>query len=47
MTFPRAEGVFLHNWSPPMLILHYTKPDQDWRDAELVLEHAGILAAMA
>src|SRR6202011_2596811 len=24
VTFPRAEGVFFHNWSPPILILHYT-----------------------
>jgi len=35
VTFPRAEGVFWHNWSPPMQILHYTKPNQDWREAEV------------
>ncbi len=35
VTFPRAEGVFWHNWSPPMMILHYTKPNQDWRAAEV------------
>lgn len=36
VTFPRADGVFWHNWSPPMQILHYTKPNQDWREAEVV-----------
>jgi branched-chain amino acid transport system substrate-binding protein len=35
VTFPRADGVFWHNWAPPIIILHYTKSDQDWRDAEL------------
>lgn len=35
VTFPRADGVFFHNWSPPMMILHYTKPNQDWREAEV------------
>jgi branched-chain amino acid transport system substrate-binding protein len=35
VTFPRADGVFWHNWSPPMQILHYTKPNQDWREAEV------------
>ena len=35
VTFPRAEGVFWHNWSPAMMILHYTKPNQDWRAAEV------------
>ncbi|HKF72755.1 MAG TPA: ABC transporter substrate-binding protein [Stellaceae bacterium] len=35
VTFPRTEGVFWHNWSPPMQILHYTKPNQDWRTAEV------------
>jgi branched-chain amino acid transport system substrate-binding protein len=35
VTFPRADGVFWHNWSPPMLILHYNKPNQDWREAEV------------
>jgi branched-chain amino acid transport system substrate-binding protein len=40
VTFPRAEGVFWHNWSPPMLILHYTKPNQDWREAEVAYSQA-------
>jgi len=35
VTFPRAEGVFWHNWSPAMMILHYTKSNQDWRTAEV------------
>jgi branched-chain amino acid transport system substrate-binding protein len=40
VTFPRADGVFWHNWSPPMLILHYTKPNQDWREAEVAYSQA-------
>ena len=35
VTFPRAQGVYWHNWSPPVLILHYTKAGQDWREAEV------------
>jgi branched-chain amino acid transport system substrate-binding protein len=38
--FPRAEGSFWHNWAPPILILHYTQPNQDWRRADILLEHA-------
>jgi len=41
VTFPRAEGVFFHNWSPPVLILQYTAANQDWKDANVVVEHAG------
>ena len=41
VTFPRAEGVFFHNWSPPILILHYTSANQDWKSAEIMVEHAG------
>ncbi len=41
VTFPPADGVYWHNWSPPMLVIHYTKPDQDWREADVVLEHVG------
>jgi len=41
VTFPRAEGVFFHNWSPPVLILQYTAANQDWKDASIVVEHAG------
>ncbi len=39
--FPRAAGVYWHNWSPPILILHYTKANQDWREADIILEHVG------
>ena len=41
VTFPRAEGVFFHNWSPPILILQYTSANQDWKTADVIVEHAG------
>lgn len=41
VTFPRAEGPYWHNWAPPLLILHYTKPNQDWKEAEIVVEYDG------
>jgi branched-chain amino acid transport system substrate-binding protein len=41
VTFPRAEGVYWHNWAPPVLIMQYTAPNQDWKDAEIILEHQG------
>jgi branched-chain amino acid transport system substrate-binding protein len=41
VTFPRAEGVFFHNWSPPALILQYTAANQDWKEANVILERAG------
>ncbi|MGH7707195.1 MAG: ABC transporter substrate-binding protein [Vulcanimicrobiaceae bacterium] len=42
VTFPNnAPGVLYHNWSPPVLILQYTQPNQDWKQAKLVLEHSG------
>jgi branched-chain amino acid transport system substrate-binding protein len=44
VTFPRAEGVYWHNWSPPVLILHYTDANQDWKAAEVVVEYAGTAA---
>ena len=37
-TFPRAAGILWHNWSPPVLILHYTAANQDWRQAPLVTQ---------
>ncbi|HXW25389.1 MAG TPA: ABC transporter substrate-binding protein [Xanthobacteraceae bacterium] len=40
VTFPRADGVFFHNWSPPVLILQYTAPNQDWKEADIIVEHA-------
>jgi len=36
VTFPDAPGAYWHNWAPPIMILHYTKPNEDWRQAELV-----------
>jgi branched-chain amino acid transport system substrate-binding protein len=39
VTFPRAEGVYFHNWSPPILILQYTEPNQDWRKANVALQY--------
>jgi branched-chain amino acid transport system substrate-binding protein len=41
VSFPEGKGVYWHSWSPPILILHYTKPNQDWREAEVVLQHVG------
>jgi len=41
VTFPRAEGAYWHNWSPPVLILHYSDANQDWKAAEVVVEYAG------
>jgi branched-chain amino acid transport system substrate-binding protein len=41
VTFPRADGVFFHNWSPPVLILQYTGANQDWKEANVIVEHAG------
>ena len=35
VTFPRAEGALWHNWSPPLLILRYTKPNQTAAEAEV------------
>lgn len=40
VTFPAADGVYWHNWAPPIIILRYTQPNQDWRDAELVYSQA-------
>ncbi|HEX3883365.1 MAG TPA: ABC transporter substrate-binding protein [Stellaceae bacterium] len=39
VTFPAADGVYYHNWSPPILILQYTKSGQDWKDATIAVEH--------
>jgi branched-chain amino acid transport system substrate-binding protein len=39
VTFPRAEGVYFHNWSPAILIMQMTEPGQDWRQSKLVLEY--------
>jgi branched-chain amino acid transport system substrate-binding protein len=39
VTFPRADGVYWHNWVPPILILQYTKPNQDWKEADVVEQY--------
>jgi branched-chain amino acid transport system substrate-binding protein len=35
VTFPQAEGSLWHNWSPPLMILKYTKEGQTQSDAEV------------
>ena len=35
VTFPQAEGSLWHNWSPPLMILKYTKVNQTQADAEV------------
>lgn len=40
VTFPRAEGVNWHNWSPPVLIIQFTKEKQDWREAPILISAA-------
>ena len=35
VTFPQAEGALWHNWSPPLMILKYTKVNQTQADAEV------------
>ncbi len=42
VTFPRAQGVYWHNWSAPVLILHYTEPMQDWKEAEVAVQYAPV-----
>jgi branched-chain amino acid transport system substrate-binding protein len=42
VTFPRAKGVYWHNWSAPVLILHYTQPNQDWKEAEVAVQYAPV-----
>lgn len=39
VTFPRADGVYWHNWVPPILILQYTKLGQDWKEADVVVQY--------
>ena len=36
VTFPRAEGVYWHQWSPPMIILQYTQVDQTYDQAPIL-----------
>ena len=40
VTFPRADGVYWHNWVPPVLIMQYTKPNQDWKEADVVVSYS-------
>jgi branched-chain amino acid transport system substrate-binding protein len=40
VTFPRADGVYWHNWVPPILIMQYTKPMQDWKEADIVEQYS-------
>ena len=40
VTFPRADGVYWHNWVPPVLIVQYTKPMQDWKEADVVVTYS-------
>jgi branched-chain amino acid transport system substrate-binding protein len=35
MTFPQAEGPLWHNWSPPLMIMKFTKVNQPAADAEV------------
>jgi branched-chain amino acid transport system substrate-binding protein len=45
VTFPRAEGALWHNWSPPLLVLHYTAKDQTPATAEGGLRSRALTAA--
>lgn len=35
-TFPRAAGVRWHQWSPPLVILQYTRPDETYDHAPIL-----------
>jgi branched-chain amino acid transport system substrate-binding protein len=36
VTFPRGEGPFWHQWTPPVLITQYTAPNQTQDEAKLI-----------
>jgi branched-chain amino acid transport system substrate-binding protein len=36
VTFERGEGPYWHQWSPPMLVLQYTKARQPWEEATIL-----------
>ncbi|RLG50744.1 MAG: hypothetical protein DRN96_06970 [Thermoproteota archaeon] len=36
VTFPRGEGIYWHQWSPPMVIVQYTKTGQKYETAPIV-----------
>ncbi len=35
-TFPRAPGLYWHQWSPPLVILQYTRPDETYDQAPIL-----------
>ncbi len=40
VTFPRAEGLAWHQWSPPMIILQYTQNEQTYDKAPILFPSA-------
>jgi branched-chain amino acid transport system substrate-binding protein len=36
VTFTRGEGPYWQQWTPPMLFLQYTKPDQPFTEAKII-----------
>jgi len=36
ITFPRGEGPYWQQWSPPMLMIQYTKVEQAFGEAKIV-----------
>ena len=40
VTFPRAEGLAWHQWSPPLIILQYTKVDETYDQAPILFPAA-------
>lgn len=40
VTFPRADGLSWHQWSPPMIILQYTQNDQTYDKAQILFPSA-------
>ncbi|PYN98412.1 MAG: hypothetical protein DMD91_15320 [Candidatus Rokuibacteriota bacterium] len=36
ITFPRGEGPYWQQWTPPMLITQYTKPEQPFAEVKIV-----------
>ena len=36
ISFPRGEGPYWQQWTPPMLVMQYTKPDMPFVDAKIV-----------
>jgi branched-chain amino acid transport system substrate-binding protein len=40
VTFPRADGVYWHNWSPPVSIFQFTEANQDWKKAPILTTYS-------